>query len=144
MYCNSLTKRLEDPETARNIKLKACLLYLRGFAHIACDYQIEGLRDFHALYATAPQLFPREFTSEIIGGLEPSMMAVLQKESFYKQTAMFRTYTTKDLDRKRNPSRKIPNEPMPKVDFQKRVKTLNKVCFMISLWFACFSVNYLT
>ena len=76
----------------KHIKLKACLLYLRGFAHIACNYPIEGLRDFHALYATAPGLFPREFTAEIISSLDPNIMAVLQKESFYKQTGLSITF----------------------------------------------------
>ena len=127
VYCNSLTKRLEEINAIKDIKLKACLLYLRGFAQIACDYPIEGLRDFHALYATVPELFPREFTAEIISSLNPNILAVLQKESFYKQTAMFRTYTTKELDRKRNTARKIPNDPMNKPDFEKRVKTLNKL-----------------
>ncbi|XP_066927993.1 DENN domain-containing protein 3-like [Clytia hemisphaerica] len=126
VYCNSLTKRLEKIDS-KDIKLKAALLYLRGFAHIACDYPIEGLRDFHALYASSPDLFPRDFTAEVINSLDPNIRDVLQKEAFYKQTAMFRTFTTKDLDRKRNPSRKIPNDPMSKTDFEQRVKTLHKV-----------------
>ena len=40
---------------------------------------------------------------------------------------MFRTYTTKELDRKRNTVRKLPNEPIKKEDFEKRVKTLNRL-----------------
>jgi len=50
---------------------------------------IEGLRDLHALYACAPDLFPREVVVEVVKTLEPQVLDVLQKEDFYKQTAMF-------------------------------------------------------
>lgn len=126
VYCNSLTRSL-DSLGNKNIRLRACFLYLRGFAHIACNRIIEGLRDFHALYASAPELFPRDYASEVVNRLEPNTLATLQQESFYKQTAMFRTFTSKELDRKRNPSRKFPNDPLNRAEFEKRAKTLHKL-----------------
>ena len=126
IYCNSLTKNLEALDN-KSMSLRACFLYLRGFAHIACNHTIEGLRDFHALYALAPELLPRDFTAEVVNGLEPKMLALLQEESFYKQTRMFRTFTSKELDRKRNPSSKFPNDPLNREDFEKRAKSLLKL-----------------
>ena len=52
IYCKSLTQRLKELGNGiKDIRLKACFLYLRGFVHIARDMPIEALRDFHALYA---------------------------------------------------------------------------------------------
>ena len=77
VYCDNLTERITSVDS-KNIKLRASYTYLRGFAHIACCNHIEGLRDFHALYSSAPELFPKEFSQEVIGRLEPEVLRRLQ------------------------------------------------------------------
>ena len=132
VYCDSLTKQLEQVHN-KSISLKASYLYLRGFAHFSCGEPIEGLRDFHALYSSAPELFPKEYAAEVVAKLTPILRDQLHEEAFYKQTAMFRTFTNKEEhDRRRNGSRKLPSLPIKKDDFEKRVKTF-KIAFSSEL-----------
>lgn len=124
IYLSSLTQHLEKIDS-KSITLKASYLYMRGFAHIACGQPIDGLRDFHSLYSSAPELFPKEYAAEVVSNLSPRDLDQLQREAFYKQTAMFRTFTNKEeIDRKRNGSRKLPTGPINRHEFTKRVKTL--------------------
>ena len=122
VYCDSLSQKLESLNN-ENILLKASFQYLRGFAHLACNNPIEGLRDFYALYSSAPDLFPKNVAEETLGKLDEQSLDRLQHEPFYKQTVMFRHFTCRDNERKRSDTKRLPSEPLNKADFEKRIKS---------------------
>ena len=124
LYCNNLTRQLKSVGH-KSIRLKASYLYLRGFAHISCGNPIEGLRDFHALYSSAPELFPKEFATEVISNLDPGIAGKLQSESFYKETVTFQSFTRRNNCQMENTARKLRDTPVDKSEFEKRWNPLN-------------------
>lgn len=121
LYCNNLSYNLKSADQ-KSIRLKASYIYLRGFAHIACGNPIEGLRDFHALYSFAPELFPKDLTTKLIDNLDQVVFERLQSESFYKETVTFGAFIMKH--EMENSNVVLQDTPVDKDEFEKRWKPL--------------------